>query len=135
VVSAIVTGSLLPERRAVRRHDEDEFHRATVTYLRLAVPDAVVWHTPNGGLRHPKEAARLKGLGVLAGFPDLAVWHRGNLYLLELKAARGVLSAAQRETQHRLAYNGAAVVTCKTLEGVECSLRELGLPLRASINQ
>jgi hypothetical protein len=133
-MTGIVTASLPLEVRTVRRHDEDTFHRATVTYLRLAVPDAVVWHTPNGGLRHPKEAARLKGLGVLAGFPDLAVWHRGNLYLLELKAARGVLSAAQRETQHRLAYNGAAVVTCKTLEGVECSLRELGLPLRAAVS-
>jgi hypothetical protein len=132
-MTGIVTASLPLEVRPVRRHDEETFQRQTVTYLRLAVPDAVVWHTPNGGLRHPKEAARLKGLGVLAGFPDLAVWHRGNLYLLELKAARGVLSAAQRETQHRLAYNGAAVVTCKTLEGVECSLRELGLPLRGSV--
>jgi hypothetical protein len=132
-MTSIVTASLLPERRPVRRHDEDDLQRATVTYLRLAAPDAVVWHTPNGGLRSPKVAARLKGLGVLAGFPDLAVWHRGNLYLLELKAARGVLSVAQRETQRRLTYNGAAVVTCKTLEGVECSLRELGLPLRGSV--
>jgi hypothetical protein len=117
-----------------RRNDEELLHRTVLAYLRLALPvDAVAWHTPNGGMRSLKVAQRLKGLGVLAGFPDLAICWRGRLILIELKTDKGVVSQAQRETHRVLLYCGAEVMTCRSEVEVEAQLREMGVPLRASV--
>lgn len=132
-MSGIATASLLPEP-ARRRHDEETLHRAVWRYLQWALPaDACAYHPANGGKRHPKAAARMAGLGVVPGVPDLAIVWRGQAIYIELKAGRGVLSDAQREMQRLLVYCGAQVITCRSLTCVEESLRELGIPLRASV--
>ena len=57
---------------------EAEVQRALFQHVRIrAVRDMLVWRTPNGGSRHPIEAAKLKGLGTLAGIPGCdgaALW-------------------------------------------------------------
>ena len=75
----------------------------------------------------------MAGLGVLAGVPDLAIVWQGHAIYIELKAARGTLSTAQKNTQRRLVYAGATVLCCRSLPCVEESLRELGVPLTASV--
>jgi hypothetical protein len=64
-----------------------------------ARPGVLYWHTPNGGLRGKREAAKLKAMGVKPGVSDLFfVWCENrrlrNLYL-ELKAPGRSLAPAQ----------------------------------------
>lgn len=129
---SVVTASLAPDPPR-RRNDEEALHRACVRYLQWALPDdATFYHPANGGLRHKVAAQRLVGLGVRAGIPDLAIVWRGRALFVELKAPRGQLSAHQRQMIDKLIYCGAEVVCCRSLECVEESLREMGVPLRAS---
>src|SRR5258708_7664463 len=73
--------------QARRRRAEDGIHIAVCEHLRLRAKPDVLWlHVPNGGRRNPREAARFKRMGVLAGASDLLLWHRGNSFALELKS-------------------------------------------------
>ncbi|GGD30983.1 VRR-NUC domain-containing protein [Aureimonas glaciei] len=75
---------------------EDAIHAGIVQYIRLCHPDCLVWHTPNGGRRDKREAAKLKWLGVLPGVPDLIIMRpMGLVYFMEVKGPKGVLSADQ----------------------------------------
>ena len=57
---------------------EEAIQRAVFTHLRMrAAPGVVAFHVPNGGYRRPVEAARLKGLGMRPGVPDVVAIHRG----------------------------------------------------------
>src|SRR5262245_29772108 len=84
---------------------EAAFHIQLVSMLRWCVrPDVLFWHTPNGGYRDDREAAKLKAMGVMPGVSDLQFhWceldelrrkHRHCLHL-ELKAGNRSLSDAQ----------------------------------------
>ena len=116
-----------------RRHEEADFQRALVAFLQIALPhDACYFHTPNGG-PSKKANARLKGLGVIAGVPDLCVIHRGRALFLELKAKRGVVSLAQRNLHKLLVHCGAVVMTVRSVPEAEAALREASVPLRASV--
>ena len=61
----------------------------------------------NGGFRRPVEAARLKGLGVRPGVPDVVAFHLGQVYAIELKCVRAAgqptLSCRQSKTSARRA--------------------------------
>lgn len=76
---------------------EDQHQIALVTHWRLRrSPGWEMWHTPNGGLRTPREAAKLKALGTLPGVPDLLLLcPAGRLHGLELKAGRNVPTPEQ----------------------------------------
>lgn len=133
-MSVAVTSSLLPDPPA-RRNDEEQLHRSVVKYLQWALPaDATYYHPANGGLRSKTAASRMVGLGVRAGIPDLAIVWRGRAVFVELKASRGQLSAHQRQMIDKLIYCGAEVMCCRSLECVETSLREMGIPLRGSVS-
>jgi hypothetical protein len=120
--------------RAVRRHDEDDLQRAVIQYLDWALPDeGVAYAIPNGGKRHAREAARMKGLGVKAGVPDIGICYRGRALFVELKAKRGVVSPAQRAMTRKLTYCGAAVMLCRSVDELEAQLREACVPLRGSV--
>lgn len=131
-----VTASLFArDQRAPRRQEEESTHRAVWRYLQWALPpDACAYHPANGGKRHHKAAARMSALGVVPGVPDLAIVWRGQALFVELKSAKGALSPEQRSFHRKLTYCGALVVTCRSLECVECALRELGMPLHATVS-
>jgi hypothetical protein len=119
---------------ANRKHPEDDLQRAVVDFLEVSLPqDAIFFHCPNGGLRSKKVAARLSGLGVKAGIPDLILLHRQRTYFIELKAKHGTFSAAQRAMERRLIYAGYDVCLCKSVPEVEAALRAVGVPLRGSV--
>ncbi len=60
-----------------RAHPEDDIQRALFQWITLATPRipqlALAFHPANGGKRDPREAARLKGLGVRPGVPDVMI--------------------------------------------------------------
>jgi hypothetical protein len=132
VSAAVATASLLPEPPR-RRHEEDDLQAQVVEYLRWALPDAVVHHSPGEGKRTKAAQAKLKRSGYCTGWPDLEIAWRSRTYFIELKAARGTLSPAQRETHRRLIYAGFDVMLCKSLPQVEASLRECGVHVRGTV--
>lgn len=78
-----------------------------------------VYHIPNGGSRHRKEAANLKRQGVKAGVPDLCfpVALRGyhGMYI-EMKAGRNKTTDSQDAWLDLLARNGYYVRVCYGFE-------------------
>lgn len=121
--------------RVVRAHPEEQLQRAMVRFFGVALPpDAVCWHTPNQrGTRAKWENSLLKGLGVLAGIPDLLILWNGRLIGLELKAPGGFLTNTQKETQERLRAARAWIATVRSVEDAERFLRRCGVPLRATV--
>jgi hypothetical protein len=132
-MSAVATATLLPEP-APRRHLEDDLQRSFMQFLPYALgPRGVAYAIPNGGRRHAREAARMKGLGVLPGIPDIGICYEGRALYVELKAPRGAVSEAQRAMHKRLTYAGGVVMLCRSMEELEAQLREACVPLRASV--
>ena len=132
-MSAIATASLLPSP-APRRHEEASLGRAVNQYLLWSLPaNAIHFAIPNGLMRSKKAAARAQGEGVRAGIPDLCVIHQGRPIFIELKAAKGTVSAAQRAMMAKLYYCGCEVVVCKGVPEVQTALQHLGVPLKALV--
>jgi len=118
-----------------RNHAEDDLQRQVCKFLDVALPpDATYFSIPNGGKRHPREAARMSGLGLRPGVPDLCIVFRSRAFFLELKTASGRQSVQQRHMANTLHYCGAHVMLCRSIEDVERSLREATLPLRATVS-
>lgn len=110
-------------------HPEDALTAAAMHWLDLMgnVHGFLAWHVPNGGKRNAREAARFKGMGVKAGIPDIHIVKGGRLYLIELKAARGTLSEAQKARIKRLVECGAECAVCRSLEDVMNTTRAWGI--------
>jgi len=96
---------------------------------------AKLMHIPNGGSRHPAEAAHLKRLGVRAGVPDLflpyPVGDHHGLWI-ELKSMSGKPTAAQREWILWLREQGYCAYVCRGAEmAIRCIEMYLGLRKRS----
>lgn len=76
-------------------------------------PDVLAFAIPNGGKRDPKEAARLKKEGVLAGVPDVCIaeargaWH--GMYIELKRADGGRVSDEQKKVIEKLRKRGYRV--------------------------
>lgn len=84
--------------KAPRTDEVRDIHIPLVAYIRLMIKrDVLFWHTPNGGLRNKREAAKLKAMGVRPGVSDLIFIRRATwsldclpeIFCLELKAPNG----------------------------------------------
>jgi hypothetical protein len=62
-----------------------------------------------GGWRSRVEGAILRGLGAVAGVPDVLAIKDGRAFLLELKHGSGKLSPTQQACHDRLEAAGAVV--------------------------
>lgn len=83
------------------RHDEDSLQIACVRWFSMQYPQyaPLLHHSPNGGWRNLREAARFKAMGTKAGFPDLFFCYPTgsvNGLFIELKTAKGRQSEAQK---------------------------------------
>lgn len=108
-------------KRTPRTHPEDDLQEICVKWFDLAHPklSLLLHHSPNGGKRNAREAARFKRMGVRAGFPDLQLLIPNQGYaglFLELKAGKGVQSDNQKEYQSVLEAQGYKYVVIRTLE-------------------
>jgi hypothetical protein len=73
-------------------------------------------HSPNGGFRNQREAAKLKAMGVKQGFQDLILIVRRKQYnglAIELKKLKGsVISSEQEDWKNHLSSEGYYATVC-----------------------
>jgi VRR-NUC domain-containing protein len=87
---------------------EYQLHCAVVdTVKRWIMPGWIFTHIASGEKRDQVTAARLKRMGVTAGFPDLILFGpHGEVCAIELKAKNGRLSEAQAAVKRHLEQAG-----------------------------
>lgn len=102
---------------------EESIHRAVAEWVVLNETRwpalKLMFHAPNGGSRHPAEAAKFKAMLVRKGVPDLMlpVPRAKKVGLaIELKSEKGRISAEQSEFMERLDANGWYCSVCRTPE-------------------
>ena len=109
--------------RRSRARPEDLIQRAVFQHLKARkAPGTFAFHVPNGGKRKPIEAAILKGLGVVAGVPDVIAIRGGHAFGLELKANNGKPSEKQIATMAEMQTAGATVALAT---GLDAAIRQL----------
>ena len=100
-----------------RQRPEQLLQRATVAHIKArGVPGLVCLHPANGGARSAVEGAILKGMGVVAGAPDLLLWLADRSFALELKADGGRTTEAQIEMLTRLKDAGVATAVAHGID-------------------
>lgn len=103
---------------------EEELQRAIMGMIAAeAQPGVVVFHVPNGGKRGKADAGRLKGMGTLAGIPDLIAIVDGRAHGLEIKTEVGRMSRAQKDIAGRLRRAGAEYEIARSIAGARLVLR------------
>jgi len=108
--------------------NEELIHKAVIQHLLLRAEPGTFWfHPANGGKRSMREAKSFKAMGVVAGVPDLILIKDGHVYGLELKAAKGRLSPAQRATQEAMHDAGVLIWVAKGLDEALYALEFWGL--------
>jgi hypothetical protein len=113
------------------RNAEARIQAAIVEWIRLVAPDLIAFHVPNGGYRTKAEAARMKWIGVLAGVPDLVLLGRdGKIWLIEVKAEGGALSADQRAIRDRCVALRIPYVVAKSIDDVRQAFEIWGIETR-----
>lgn len=118
-----------PDKATERRVDrEGPIHRACYNLARLLLPDALIWHTPNEQNMPGTKKARsisiqhLKGLGMLPGFPDLGIFWRGRLLLVEFKAPPNKMTRKQVAVAQVAQSNGAMFACVSDVNEMRASL-------------
>ena len=104
---------------------EQQIQKAIFAHLKQrAVPGAFFWHPFSGGFRKPKEAAIYKGLGAIAGLPDVIIVKDGRIFAIELKTTTGRLTDTQRDTHEAMQRAGVTVAVCFGLDAALAQLQE-----------
>ena len=100
------------------KHIEEHLQESCVRWFDLQYPQyrLLLHHSPNGGRRDVKEAARFKRMGTRAGFPDLILLLPsigGHFLAMELKYGRGVQTDSQKAMEKAIVKAGGsyAVIT------------------------
>lgn len=120
--------------KRIAKCSEWHYQKAIFDYARLRVNQIPEWGMlfaiPNGGSRHPVEAARLKATGVKRGVPDMFLpvpkgkWHG---LFIELKSDKGGMSLEQRAWMDALRALGYYALVCfgadAAIERIEGYLR------------
>lgn len=81
-------------------------------------------HVPNQRQQSARQGAVWRGLGVVAGWPDLQVVAGGKILLIELKTTEGVLSKAQKDLHATLKAQGTDVLVVRSLEEFKAVVSE-----------
>lgn len=110
---------------------EQQLHRSVVQLLAVYAARGLLayCHPANGELRSAATAGRLKGMGLVAGVPDLLIWAPFEKHFqIELKAGRRGPTPAQLDWAARMADMGIEVRVCRSVDEVEAALRAEGIP-------
>lgn len=120
-------------RKAKPKRKEDAIQRAIVEYLKLLQKHYPLrfFAVPNGGKRSRIEAAIMKGLGTVAGAPDLVVLLgpirsttvRGpangpKVFMIEVKSEKGRVSKEQNELWNWCVENKFRFSVVRSLDDV-----------------
>jgi len=102
-------------------HPESNLQKSCVTWFRLQYPRyaKLLIAVPNGGKRNAREAAIMKGEGVVPGVADLLLLIRrgrhGSLGI-EMKAGKGHQSVNQKAWEEDYVNYSNKYVICRSLE-------------------
>lgn len=115
---------------------EHQIHASILRYLRSVLPHGwLVMHVPNGGSRNPIEGARMKALGVVAGWPDISIFGGGHnsggvVCFMEVKSKSGRVSQCQHRIIDQLKDMGFPVAVVRSIDDARVYVKEWGLPSR-----
>jgi hypothetical protein len=111
---------------------EDTIQRGIVNYLRAVLPNAIVLHIPNAP-RSKITGARLKGLGMLKGAPDLLVCLPGGRgVFLEVKSEKGRATPEQKDFAGACAALAWDWFLVRSIDDVRKVFADLGIKTRAA---
>lgn len=111
--------------------NERPIHLAILTYLRLALPGAVIHASPNsfGDLNGPavgKQVAKAKHMGMMPGWPDIEVFYKSRAIFFEVKAKSGRLQDTQADVGKALKDQGFDWFVVRSVDDVMSVLVDLG---------
>ncbi len=111
-------------RPAKPKTKEISLHMSTAAFIRYAWPGDLPWtHFPAGEKRDARTGAKLKAMGMAAGWPDfIFLLPNGQAAFLELKASSGSLSDGQIEFRHKATALNCGFAVCRSLDEVEATL-------------
>lgn len=115
---------------------EAQIHKAILQWLRTVLPDAIVHHSANEGVRGGKagilDGARRKSMGQVAGFPDIQVitWQHVGPMFFEVKAPGGSVTREQAAMIKQLEALGYRCAVVRSIDDVRARLFEWGIPTR-----
>lgn len=113
-----------------KRQTEEQVHRAIAQYCDAVLPQSVFWTTFPAGGGGVVRGARLQGMGLKPGVPDLMFIFASRTYFIEVKAEGGRLSTCQRECHEDLFEAGACVATCRSIDDVRETFATWGFKTR-----
>ncbi|TDO21910.1 VRR-NUC domain-containing protein [Pedobacter duraquae] len=99
--------------------EEDKFQEECVKWLQLQYKKLLYHHSPNGGKRDPREAAKFKRMGTRSGCPDLMFYKRSGNYVglaTELKRGKNTATDNQEDFMAELRKEGWLCVTIWTMD-------------------
>ena len=112
--------------RRVAPPKEVSLHFSVAAFIRVAWPEDLPWtHFPAGEVRDERTGAKLKAMGLGAGWPDFQfVMPNGQASFLELKRpnTRIHMSDAQIEVRQKLIGCGCGYSVCQSVDEVARTL-------------
>ena len=115
---------------------EGPIHRATLHYLRLALPPIsakTIHHSPNEmNIRANRKSKAIaqnksKALGMKKGWPDIQFVHVGRFYTMEAKSETGRLSKEQKECRDAIEAAGGFYAVVRSVDDAKAALIEWGI--------
>lgn len=116
------------------RHPEHALQRACVQYLKtLPPPPKGPWWTAVAPLpgTSARQGALAKGLGLQPGTPDLILVWDGVFVGIELKAAKGQQSSAQKAAKAAIIVAGGFYYLCRNLDDFGFAIADARFRARA----
>lgn len=111
-----------------RKSPERDFQRQVCDFLDVALPSDAFYSAIPGG-----DGRMTRAPGYRSGIPDVMIIHDWSPIFFELKAPKGRVSEAQKETHAALRTAGADVFVVRDLAEVSDHLKGCGVPLRAEV--
>lgn len=116
-----------------KSHPEDDLQIQVAEWLEVVLDpeQARFTHIPNGGYRRPMEAARLKRMGVHAGWSDVVIlWGDGRIGFIELKIKPNRTSKEQKDFLAFCEARGIHHAVCYSFDEVMDTVAAWGVPTR-----
>lgn len=110
-----------------RRNPERDIQIAVADHIRLrGIPGLVWFHVPNAP-RNAITGKLFKRMGMRAGVSDLILFHKKELFALELKAPGGKASESQFNFLSDIKINGGEIALAEGIDEALCCLETWGL--------
>ena len=115
------------------KHLEDKEQIFLMTWVRSMVHVYpllnLVYHTPNGGQREPRYAAKLRAMGVKSGVWDIYVPAPSPGLWIEMKVGKNKLTVPQADFRASLSEHGYKFEVCYSwVDAAKAIAKHIGIP-------